>query len=274
MPACIGIVTSPSAAALRDVLNVLQRRWPLVRVLLSPTLVQGERAPAQIVAALQRLYAHVRAGGEPRIDLIVVTRGGGSIEDLWAFNDEQVGRTIAASPVPVVSGVGHEIDFTIADFCADLRAPTPSAAAEVAVPDMVEVGSQLAALQTSLDEAWWQRLQQCRAGLDVQRQVLARLSPRGRLDGSRQRVDELARRLERAGQSRRALLRERVGGLERRLAGLNPLSILERGYAVVRRADGSLVRSARQVGVGEEIGVRVSDGSLLARVEGVEHVTG
>jgi exodeoxyribonuclease VII large subunit len=266
MPACVGVVTSPAAAALRDILNVLRRRWPLVRVLLAPTLVQGERAPAQIVAALHSLYARVEAGVEPGIDVIILTRGGGSIEDLWAFNDERVARTIVASPVPVISGVGHEIDFTIADFCADLRAPTPSAAAEVAVPDLAEVEGQLSALRGALEDLWQQRLGQCRAALDLQREVLSRLSPARQVDGSRQRVDELGQRLERAEQQRRALLRAQAVGLVHRLEGLNPLAILERGYAVVRRADGGVVRSVDAVELGAWIGVRVADGEFGAQV--------
>lgn len=274
MPGCIGVVTSPTGAALRDVLNVLRRRWPLVRVLLAPTLVQGEHAPAQVVSALHALYEHIEAGDEPKVDLILVTRGGGSIEDLWAFNDERVARAIVASPVPVISGVGHEIDFTIADFCADLRAPTPSAAAEVAVPDVAEIGGQLDALRAALDAGCWQRLVQYRTALDVAQKTLTRLSPRVRVDGSRQHVDELARRAERAERHRRSLLEARAAGLARRLEGLNPLAILERGYAVVRRADGSVVRSARTVKAGERIGVRVSDGEFGAEVLDAGHLTG
>jgi exodeoxyribonuclease VII large subunit len=270
MPVCIGVVTSPTGAALRDILNVLRRRWPLVHVLLAPSLVQGERAPAQIVAALESLYAHVDAGKEPAIDLIIVARGGGAIEDLWAFNDERVARTIAASPVPIISGVGHETDFTISDFSADLRAPTPSAAAEVAVPDVAEVEGQLLALWASLEDSWQQRLGEWRSALGVQRQILARLSPKGEVDGGRQRVDELGRRMERAGHHRLVLLGERLAGLERRLRGLNPLAILERGYAVVRRESGELVRSASEVLVGERVDIRVSDGRLVAQVQDVD----
>jgi exodeoxyribonuclease VII large subunit len=273
-PSCIGVVTSPTGAALRDILNVLERRWPLVQVLLAPTLVQGERAPAQIVAALQSLYAHVEAGREPKVDLIIVARGGGSIEDLWAFNDEDVGRAIVVSPVPVISGVGHEIDFTISDFCADLRAPTPSAAAEVAVPDRFEIEGQLAAMRTTLEDLWNQRLAQRRGALDLRRQVLARLSPRGRVEANRQRVDELGRRLERAERHRRSLLREQAAGLRRRLEGLDPLAILGRGFALVRRADGSLVRSASKVVTGERVDVRVSDGEFGAQVVDVDRGSG
>ena len=140
------MVTSPTGAALRDILNVLGRRWPVAQVLLAPTLVQGDSAPAQIVAALQTLYER------DDVDLIIVTRGGGAIEDLWAFNDERVARAIADAPVPVISGVGHEVDFTIADFAADVRAPTPSAAAEIAVPNQAEIRDQLLAVSAVLGD--------------------------------------------------------------------------------------------------------------------------
>jgi exodeoxyribonuclease VII large subunit len=260
-PIGIGVVTSPTGAALRDILNVLARRWPLVRVLISPTLVQGEHAPPQIVTALQALYAR------RDVDLIIVARGGGSIEDLWAFNDERVARTIVDSPVPVISGVGHETDFTIADFVADLRAPTPSAAAEVAVPDGVEVSEQFAALGEALQAATRRRLDEARTALEDRQQALVRLSPQGRVDRGRQGVDDLSRRAERSWEHRQVLLRERVAGLERRLQGLNPYAILDRGYAVVRRRDGSVIRVTAQAVAGEPIDVRVSDGSFPARIE-------
>jgi exodeoxyribonuclease VII large subunit len=274
MPACIGVVTSPTGAALRDVLNVLRRRWPMAHILLAPTLVQGARAPAQIVTALQSLYARVEREGELSPDVIIVTRGGGPIEDLWAFNDEQVGRTIAASPVPVISGVGHETDFTISDFCADKRAPTPSAAAEIAVPDVLEVEGELDALRACLEDSWQQGLAQRRAALELQHRMLDSLSPRRRVDDGRQRVDELARRASHATRHRLALLRTQGVGLSRRLEGLNPLAILERGYAVVRRSDGSLARSVDAVRVGETVDVRVSDGRFGAKVVDVDRVSG
>jgi exodeoxyribonuclease VII large subunit len=274
LPTGIGVVTSPTGAALRDVLDVLKRRWPLAAVLLSPTLVQGERAPAQIVGALEALYAHVRAARAPHVDLIIVTRGGGAIEDLWAFNDEWVARTIVASPVPVISGVGHEIDFTIADFCADVRAPTPSAAAEVAVPDVTEIEGQVLALRSALVSAVARRLDEYGAVLGYQNQTLSRLSPRGRVDESRQRVDDLTRRLESAGRHRRSLLAAETVGLRRRLEGLNPLAILDRGYALVQRADGIVVRSTGAVAEGEEVAIRVADGVIGAEVVRVKREAG
>jgi exodeoxyribonuclease VII large subunit len=260
-PASIGIVTSPTGAALHDIRNVLSRRWPSARVLLSPTLVQGGDAAPQIVAALQALYSR-----RDEVDLIIVARGGGAIEDLWAFNDERVARTIAESPVPVISGVGHEVDFTIADFVADLRAPTPSAAAEMAVPEQEKVLEQLEALSTRSGDVVHRRIRDVRHELDGWRQSLARLSPRLRIERDRQRIDDLSHRVDHAGQSSLILLRERLSGLARRLDGLSPRATLARGYAVVRGQDGQVVRRAAQVAAGELITVRVSDGDFTARV--------
>jgi len=260
-PACIGVVTSETGAALRDIVNVLGRRWPVGEVLLSPTLVQGAEAPPQIVAALQALYRR------REVDVILVARGGGSIEDLWAFNDENVARAVAASPVPVISGVGHEVDFTIVDFVADVRAPTPSAAAEMAVPDQVEVYGQLSAALAVMADALRQRLEVTRREVDVQRRALARLSPLTRVARERQQVDDLQRRAQKAWRHRVSLARERLSGSEHRLQGLNPLATLDRGYAIVRDADGMVVRRVSQVRDEERIQVRVSDGDFAARVE-------
>ena len=266
-PTAIGIVTSPTGAALRDIRNVLSRRWPLARVLLVPTLVQGEEAPSQIVAALHALYRR------DDVDLIIVARGGGSIEDLWAFNDERVARTIAESPVPVISGIGHEIDFTIADFVADQRAPTPSAAAEIAVPDQADVRGQLAALRAALEQSAVRHTSAARRALDMQRQSLARLSPLSRVERDRQRVDDMARRADQAWLHRLALNRERLSGLRQQLCGMNPIATLERGYAIVRCQDGQVVRQVAQVLPGDPIQVRVSDGAFTARVDGQGEVT-
>jgi exodeoxyribonuclease VII large subunit len=259
-PACVGVVTSPTGAALRDILNVLSRRWPLARVLVSPTLVQGERAPAQIAAALGALYARTD------VDVILLARGGGSIEDLWAFNDERVARAIAASPVPVVCGVGHEIDWTISDFVADRRAPTPSAAAEVAVPEATEVAAQVAALKVALREVTIGRLRELSVAMRAHDVALRRLSPRVRIDRGRQAVDGLGRRAERAWEHRCAMQQERMTGLVRRLESLNPYAILDRGYAVVRDKNGRVIRKVAQAVEDEWIDIRVSDGRFPARV--------
>ncbi|MGD8623806.1 MAG: exodeoxyribonuclease VII large subunit [Anaerolineae bacterium] len=264
-PRVIGLVTSPQAAALRDVLNVLHRRYPLVRVLLAPAMVQGEQAPGQIVAALGALAAR------EEVDLILVVRGGGSLEELWAFNDEDVARAIATCHRPVISGVGHETDFTIADFVADVRAPTPSAAAELAVPDQAELRQRLEAGRGQLQASLGRRLEKARQALAQQRQALDRLSPQGRVDAGRQAVDELTRRAARAAAHRLALQRASLAGLEARLGALSPLSTLERGYAIVRHGQtGRVVRSVRDVAGGESLDVQVQDGEFGAVVRSEE----
>ena len=260
-PKGIGIVTSPTGAALRDMLHVLGRRWPMVRVLVSPTQVQGASAPPQIVGALQRLYER------DDIDTIIIARGGGSIEDLWAFNDEQVARTIAASPVPVISGVGHEVDFTVTDFVADVRAPTPSAAAEIAVPDRDRVQAQVDAASMSLTEAALRRVREAQGRLDILKRGLARLSPMVRVERDRQGADDLHRRLGRGCRYRLSLLSERVSGLVLRLQGLDPHATLSRGYAIVRKENGKTIRSTAQAAIGDVVSVCVTDGSFRARVE-------
>ncbi len=254
-PGCIGLVTSPTGAAIRDIGTILARRWPLVKVLLSPTQVQGDEAPPQICAALDALYDC----GE--VDLIIVARGGGSLEDLWAFNDERVARKVCESPVPVISGVGHEIDFTICDFAADVRAPTPSAAAELTTPNLAEVAGQLAGLRARLAGRMADDLGQRRVSLRGQARALAHLSPQARLASSRQRVDDLAAQAALAASHRIQLARERLGGMVVHLNALNPMAVLERGYAIVRR-NGQIVRSVTNVSSGDSLKVRVSDGEF------------
>jgi exodeoxyribonuclease VII large subunit len=260
-PEVIGVVTSPSGAALHDICHVLERRWPMARVLLSPSQVQGSTAPEQIVAALQALYAR----GD--IDLIVVSRGGGSLEDLGAFYDERVARKIFESPVPVVAGVGHEIDTTIAGLVADVRAPTPSAAAEVAVPDRAQVRARVDGLGAALEEGVRRRVQEAHRQLETRVQSLHRLSPQGRIGRGRQAADILAHRAYVAVRHYLALLRERTAGLSHRLEGLDPLAVLDRGYAIVHDREGRLVSKVAQVSSGDPIEVRVSDGEFSARVE-------
>jgi exodeoxyribonuclease VII large subunit len=262
-PACLGVVTSPTSAAFQDVLNVLRRRYPLVRVLLAPTLVQGERAPAQIVRALDYLNAR------DDVDLILVVRGGGSIEDLWAFNDERVARSIAASRIPVVSGVGHETDVTLADFAADRRAPTPSAAAEVATPDARELGAALDQVDTRLRQAMTQQLATRREQLTMLERTLRYLSPRAKIADARQRTDDITVRLDAAARRQITWQRQRVEGLTARLASVSPESVLRRGYAIIReRETGAVLISAGQAEVGLGLSLQFHDGELPARVEG------
>lgn len=258
-PRVLGIVTSPQAAALRDVLNVLRRRYPPVRVLLAPALVQGDGAPPQIVAALRALDAR------DDVDLILLVRGGGSLEELWAFNDEAVARAIAACRHPVVSGVGHETDFTITDFVADLRAPTPSAAAELVVPEQGDLRQRILASTGQLKGSIEHRLSRVRQGLDQQQEALRRLSPRARIDTRRQQVDDLGRRASRVMTHTHTLRRSELAGLQARLSALSPLATLERGYAIVQHEDtGVVVRSVDQVSAGDPLAIRVHDGEFGA----------
>ena len=261
-PRVLGIVTSPQAAAFRDAQNVLRRRYPLVRVLLAPSLVQGDQAPPQIMAALQALDRR------DEVDLILLVRGGGSLEELWAFNDERVARAIAACRHPVVSGVGHETDFTIADFVADLRAPTPSAAAELSVPDQAELRARIQGWEEQMEGSLNRQLGELRQAVDQQQRTLQRLSPQARVDTHRQQVDELTRRASRAVVHGLALQRAALAGLEARLGALSPQATLERGYAIVRQAEtGAAVQRVDAVRKGDPLSIRVQDGEFGAVVD-------
>jgi exodeoxyribonuclease VII large subunit len=260
-PQTVGIVTSPTGAALRDILNTLRRRYPLVEVVLSPTAVQGDAAPDEIAAALQRLNQSVQP------DVILVARGGGSIEDLWAFNEEQVARAIAASTAPVICGVGHETDFTIADFVADLRAPTPTAAAELAVPDQMEMRGILLERLAVLAQNFSEQVAEKRWNLQQQHSILLRRSPEAQLGSNRQRVDDLIRQGERAIRHQIELQRTQLQGFSQYIHALNPQGILERGYAVVTLPDGNVVKQVKDVKAGDQLRVRVSDGTFDAEAK-------
>jgi exodeoxyribonuclease VII large subunit len=263
-PRRIGLVTSAAGAALRDILNILRRRYPLAQVILAPTPVQGADAPPQIVAALQALAALPA----PSPEVVIVARGGGSLEDLWAFNDETVARAIAAMPMPVVSGVGHETDFTIADFVADVRAPTPSAAAELATAvTRDQLRDEVDTLTAQAAAALEGRVAGLRVELDQRRAHLNALSPTARFALSRLRVRELQQRARSALAHRLELGRERVERLTQALSAISPLAVLGRGYAIVRRPDGDVIRRTRDVMTGEPLSVRVSDGEFDVRVE-------
>ena len=258
-PRRIGIVTSPSGAAFQDIKNTLQRRFPLVEVLLSPSSVQGENAPLELIQALKRLY-------DQQLDLILIGRGGGSIEDLWAFNDEGLARTILDSPVPVISGVGHETDFTISDFVADLRAPTPTAAAELAVPDQAELRANLEQGRSALFRLIEGVISEQRWKLETYSGQINRLSPLGEINNSRQRLDEISNRMERGILNKLQGYRERSSALKAQLGGLNPESIFKRGYAVITAEDGSTIYQVGQVSAGKQLQVRVSDGEFEVTV--------
>ncbi len=266
-PQRIAVVTSPRAAALRDILRTLALRYPAVDVLLAPSAVQGTEAPAQIVAAIE-LLNDWHAGVEP-IDVIIVARGGGSIEEMWAFNDEQVARAIAASRVPVVSGVGHETDFTLADFAADLRAPTPTGAAAAAVPDRLELAGQVAAQRGRLALAMAQRLARERQHLGHSQRLLARLSPSAQIASRRQQVDDLNLAMQRQMRHRLALYRAELDGLRARLANLDPHAVLQRGYAIIFQQPGDqVVTSAQAVTAGDALRIVVADGEFSGVVTG------
>jgi len=259
-PQHIGIVTSPSGAALQDMLNTLRRRYPLAEVILAPAAVQGDSAPGEIVAALAALDRLAP-------DVILVARGGGSLEDLWAFNDERVVRAIAASNVPVVTGVGHETDFTLADFAADVRAPTPTGAAVLATPDIADIHTQLGVLTDRLAGALEAVADEQRVLLDATRYRLQRASPLWQVQTNRQRLDEMTERTRRALLNTLALNTAHFHALDGRLHSLDPLAVLGRGYAVVSDAEGNIVRSVGQVQPGDGIDVRLSDGKLDATVK-------
>ncbi|MCA9930363.1 MAG: exodeoxyribonuclease VII large subunit [Anaerolineales bacterium] len=260
-PRKIGIVTSADAAALRDMLNVLRRRYPLVSVLIAPTLVQGQQAPPQIVQALRWL------DGRDDIDTIIVARGGGSIEDLWAFNDETVARAIFAADHPVISGVGHETDFTIADFVADLRAPTPSAAAELAVPDIEDIQAGLSGLQSRLVGEVTDRLAQERWRLQSLLRTMQQLSPQRRVETNRQRLDGLTIRLDTAVQRTLSRLSSRLAVAQASLQAVSPQATLARGYAIVRNENGRIVRSVQHVAENDLLTVQVADGKIETAVQ-------
>jgi exodeoxyribonuclease VII large subunit len=306
IPKRIGIITSPSGAAIRDILHVLARRFAAVPVLIYPVAVQGAAAAAEITAAIRM------AGRRAECDVLILARGGGSLEDLWAFNDEALARAIVASPIPIVSGIGHEIDFTIADFAADVRAPTPSAAAEIAVPDGAEYLASLGRLARRLQRGLLRRVEAQRERLRWLTGRAARVSPTARLSQQTQRLDDLEQRMSRALRQiladRRSLLgdrrsrlwqsspaarvrstaarhaalyarlraaalarlhlsRARLSPLVRTLNAVSPLATLERGYAIVSRESGGILRSAADAPPGMIVEARLAVGKIRAKVE-------
>lgn len=278
-PRRIGIVTSPQAAALRDVIAALRRRAPPVELVIYPSLVQGAEAPAALVAALKS------AAMRNECDLLLLVRGGGSLEDLWAFNDESVARQIAASPAPIISGIGHETDTTIADFVADRRAATPTAAAELASAGWFDAANEVDALEDALQNAMRSALENRMQALD--RLALRLTHPAQRLAAGRQRLDLLVHRLRTAVLRHTALqprldqwalrLRQSLHGQFNRhaqqlsryqgaLSALSPLATLERGYSIVRGPDGTIVRDAAQVAAGDRLHLQLARGTLDAHV--------
>ncbi len=261
-PERIGVVTSPSGAAVRDILQVTARRWPVAEIVFCPVLVQGEGAPAQLTAAIEAL------GRSHACDVAIVGRGGGSMEDLWAFNDEALARAVAGCPIPVVSAVGHETDFTICDFAADLRAPTPSAAAELCTPDILEERQRVRAFSRYFQEGARDHLAYLRQSVDI----LAKESPLGRPEAlvraRREKLRGLTARLaegagEGVGRGRNAL-----SLLAGKLDSLSPLRVLSRGYSVVYDGSGRPVREAAALQPGDAVSIRLAKGSVQAEIIG------
>ena len=261
-PRKIGVVTSATGAAIEDIRHQLARRYPLAELWLYPTLVQGEHAAAQIAHAIQVMNRRAES------DVLIVGRGGGSIEDLWAFNEESVARAIFASKIPVVSAVGHETDFTIADLAADHRAPTPSAAVEHLVPDREELLAQLGGTAAQLHASIKLNVQNLAGKLDAPEAIL---SPTHRMDAINQHhqtVDNLEAACRAASEHWRSTAQHTLHTLAQRLNTLSPLGTLKRGYSISRNVDGDALTATEQVAVGEQISVQLSQGALTCKVEG------
>lgn len=258
-PERVGVVTSPTGAAIRDIINVISRRFPAAELILCPVQVQGASAAGQIKAAIELFNAKKAA------DVLIVGRGGGSAEELWAFNEEPVARAVAASEIPVISAVGHETDFTICDFAADLRAPTPSAAAEIAVPDITALGELLGSFSRRMNSAVGGTLTHEKARLEARAQLLKRLSPRNYIDDLAARCGGAGVRIDSAVRHSMEVRRGEIAALCARLDALSPLRVIARGYAVAS-SGGKVLTSPSQVEVGDTIDLRLAGGELKCEV--------
>lgn len=264
IPSKIGIVTSPTGAVIRDMITVLRRRYPSVDVLLSPALVQGPSGATSIVAALDLLYMR------DDIDLIIVARGGGSQEDLWNFNEEIVVRKIAESPVPIVSAVGHETDVTLADFAADLRAGTPSIAAEQTVPDRLKLLEDVFSRKRSLVQALEKNVKLARLTFQSSVKNSILMKPERLLERNRLYLDERTMALETVITQKMDAYRKMLNERESTLSALSPLAVLSRGYAIVETAEGRLVKSTADLALGERLSIYLSDGRLTTQIADIE----
>ncbi len=265
LPKCIGVVTSPTGAVIRDICNVLGRRFGNIELKVYGVAVQGELAPKQIARAIRKLNEL------NCVDLIIVARGGGSLEELWAFNEEVVARSIFESQIPVISAVGHETDFTIADFAADLRAPTPSAAAEIAVPEKKILERKLAELSARLETSLVKNLNTKRDKLSKLSQSFAFKQPYNRVYQERMRLDQLNKYFNRGITANVEQAASRLSLLAGKLDAMSPLGIISRGYSIVKKAsDKSIIKSIENVCEGEELEINVIDGSINCLVKGKE----
>lgn len=258
-PKTVGVVTSDTAAAFEDIKNVLKRRWPMADILLSPTKVQGEAAVPEIIKAITSLDESGRA------DVIILARGGGSIEDLWCFNDERVARTIYSCKTPLITGVGHEIDYTIADFVADYRAPTPSAAAEVSVPDIRTELSDISKMRLHIQRTLTNMLNSYKDSLDFIRSKNVLKSPLGLIDERRLILDGYSDRMSSCMTSVFTAQKNRFELEMRRLDAFSPLKVLGRGYAIAEK-DGRVIKSINDVSLSDDISLKVADGKISCKV--------
>ncbi len=254
-PSRIAVITSPTGAAIQDICKIIKRRYPVAKIVMCPVLVQGDNAPPQLIAALDKVNALECA------DVIIIGRGGGSIEDLWAFNDEQVVRAVARSEIPVISAVGHETDFTLCDFAADVRASTPSAAAELATPLISEMQYNIKDLQLKLHTAITLRISAEHQRLDL----LMIKTPQNRIETQREYLANLTYRLDTEYQNQISTHKQTLLPLISRLETLSPLRILSRGYAIAESSE-TILKNIKTVSVGDKISVRLSDGRLLCQV--------
>lgn len=265
-PDVIGIVTSATGAALQDMLNTLRGRYPLAKVVLSPAQVQGDAAPAKIIKAIENLNAFIKP------DVILLGRGGGSLEDLWAFNDEGVVRAVVQSSAPVISGVGHETDFTLTDFSADLRAPTPTGAAVAAVPDKADLGVLLQGLENMLFTRIGEILQELHASLQSDRLRMIYASPAGMIRQRMQTLDQQSMRTQHIQERYFSEEQRKLELARKQLVIYDPLGVLKRGYAIISDGDGNTMRSIKQVQLGERMQTRMADGLIQSDVNAIQPI--
>lgn len=264
IPTRVGIITSPTGAAIRDMINVCGRRFPYAKLVLFPTLVQGPDAPPQLIAGMNYFNA------TNSVDVIIIGRGGGSIEDLWAFNDEGVARAVAASHIPVISAVGHETDFTICDFVADRRAPTPSAAAEIAVPDTQELKRKIGNIITRESDVIRSMLRLRRDKLVSLQNSRALTDPMTPINDRRMTTDLLHDRLVRAEDTILQMKKAEMSAEAGKLSALNPLSVLARGYSAVYKDDGKLVKTIEDVQIGDKVAFKTIGGEAVCTVNEIK----
>ncbi len=265
IPTCLGVITSPTGAAIQDVISVLDRRFPILKVIIYPVLVQGDEAANQIVKAIRL------ANQQAACDILLLTRGGGSLEDLWPFNEEIVARAIFESKLPIVSGVGHEIDFTIADFVADVRAPTPSAAAEIIAPDRKDLLNKISLYYNQIKDKFNQLIENRFAKLTTLNKRLTQADPRNQLLQQTQRLDRLTQDLRFAIDHTIERKESMLARLAKTLNIASPLATLARGYAILTTTNGKTITKASSVKVGDELHARLAEGELTCTISEINN---